>query len=170
MSRAGPYSGTESQDPAPAQCARDMSVYVRLCKYRDVNELLSVDDVAERLQLRPRTIREYIRSGRLRATRIGKQYRIRVEDLDLIQHVRSTRVDGEPVISATIAVRIEAADHRQEERVFSLLNVVGGSPGVALQVARDPEAGVVQVVATGSLTAALDVLTRISNAMEATDD
>lgn len=87
-----------------------------------------------------------------------------------MQQVRSVRTDGEPVVNATISVRIEAAGHRQEERVFSLLNVVGGSSGVALQVARDPEGGVIQVVAAGSLAAALDVLTRISNAMEATDD
>lgn len=54
--------------------------------------------------------------------------------------------------------------------MFSLLNVVGGFPGVALQVVRASEGGVMQVVATGSLDAALDVLTRISNAMEVTDD
>ncbi|WP_420366842.1 helix-turn-helix domain-containing protein [Curtobacterium sp. L3-7] len=139
--------------------------------------MLSVEDVAERLQLRPRTIRDYIRTGRLQATRIGKQYRIRVEDLELIGTQRPTTAapssgssDGEAAVSATVVVRIEAADSRQEERVFTLLNVVGGTSGVALQVARIPKDGALQVVATGELAGALDVLTFISNAMEATRD
>jgi len=138
-----------------------------------MNELLSVEDVAERLRLRPRTIREYIRTGRLQATRIGKQYRIRVEDLELIGREGPTPAapsDGGATVSATVVVRIEAADRRQEERVFTLLNVVGGTSGVALQVARIPTDGALQVVATGDLDGALDVLTFISNAMEATRD
>ncbi|MCE0459747.1 MULTISPECIES: helix-turn-helix domain-containing protein [Curtobacterium] len=142
-----------------------------------MSELLSVEDVAERLQLRPRTIRDYIRTGRLQATRIGKQYRIRVEDLELIGRQRPTAAapstgssGGEATVSATVVVRIEAADSRQEERVFTLLNVVGGTSGVALQVARIPKDGALQVVATGELAGALDVLTFISNAMEATRD
>jgi excisionase family DNA binding protein len=142
-----------------------------------MNELLSVEDVAERLQLRPRTIRDYIRTGRLQATRIGKQYRIRVEDLELIGRQGPTPAapsngpsDGEATVSATVVVRIEAADSRQEERVFTLLNVVGGTSGVAMQVARIPKDGALQVVATGELTGALDVLAFISNAMEATRD
>lgn len=143
-----------------------------------MSELLSVNDVAERLQLRPRTIRDYIRTGRLHATRIGKQYRIRLEDLELIGRQGPPTPtappngpsDGEATVSATLVVRIEAADRRQEERVFTLLNVVGGTPGVALQVARIPTDGALQVVATGDLDGAVNVLSFISNAMEATRD
>jgi excisionase family DNA binding protein len=139
--------------------------------------LLSVDEVAGRLQLRPRTIRDYIRTGRLPATRIGKQYRIRVEDLEVMGRpgpspaaASSDRSQDEASVTATVVVRIEAVDRRQEERVFALLNVVGGSTGVAVQVARMPGDGALQVVATGALDGALDVLTRVSNAMEATSD
>src|SRR3990167_3411332 len=39
-------------------------------------ELYSVEQVAERLGLHVRTVRGYIREGRLSAVRIGKQYRI----------------------------------------------------------------------------------------------
>lgn len=152
-----------------------MCVHGCLCQYKPMSELLSVGDVAERLQLRPRTIREYIRTDRLQATRIGKQYRIRVEDLELIGRQGPTPAapsvgpsDGTATISATVVVRIEAADSRQEERVFTLLNAVGGTSGVVLQVARIPSDGALQVVATGNLDGALDVLTFISNAMEAT--
>ncbi|KOG47418.1 helix-turn-helix domain-containing protein [Streptomyces decoyicus] len=42
----------------------------------------SVEQVAERLGLHVRTIRSYVRDGRLPAVRIGKQYRIAHEDLE----------------------------------------------------------------------------------------
>ncbi|MEU6235602.1 helix-turn-helix domain-containing protein [Kitasatospora sp. NPDC047058] len=44
----------------------------------------SVEQVAELLGLHVRTVRGYIRDGRLRATRIGKQYRIAAADLDAL--------------------------------------------------------------------------------------
>jgi excisionase family DNA binding protein len=44
--------------------------------------LLSVEQVAEILKLHVRTVRNYVRDGRLKATRIGKQYRIALSDLE----------------------------------------------------------------------------------------
>lgn len=44
-------------------------------------QLLTVEDVANRLDLHTRTIRRHIREGRLKATRIGKSYRITETDL-----------------------------------------------------------------------------------------
>jgi excisionase family DNA binding protein len=44
--------------------------------------LLSVEQVAEILTLNVRTVRNYVRSGALKATRIGKQYRIGRADLE----------------------------------------------------------------------------------------
>jgi excisionase family DNA binding protein len=45
-------------------------------------EFLSVEKVAARLGLHVRTVRAYVRQGRLKASRIGKQYRIAKADLD----------------------------------------------------------------------------------------
>ncbi|QGK69805.1 helix-turn-helix domain-containing protein [Allosaccharopolyspora coralli] len=46
------------------------------------DDMLSVEDVAGRLGLHVRTVRTYVRDGRLKAVRIGKQYRIAESDLD----------------------------------------------------------------------------------------
>src|ERR1700735_1598499 len=44
--------------------------------------LMSVEQGAEVLKLHVRTVRSYVRDGRLKATRIGKQYRIALSDLE----------------------------------------------------------------------------------------
>ena len=45
-------------------------------------ELYSVEQVAERLGLHVKTVRAYVREGKLKAVRIGKSYRITREDLE----------------------------------------------------------------------------------------
>jgi len=45
-------------------------------------DLYSVERVADLLNLHVRTVRNYVREGRLKAVRIGKQYRIAREDLE----------------------------------------------------------------------------------------
>ena len=45
-------------------------------------ELLSVKEVARLLRLHELTVRRHIRSGRLRAVKVGGRYRVEQEDLD----------------------------------------------------------------------------------------
>jgi excisionase family DNA binding protein len=51
---------------------------------RDGKDFYSPDEVAVLLKLHVRTVRRYIREGRLKASRIGKQYRVAVSDLDAL--------------------------------------------------------------------------------------
>src|SRR5574341_506035 len=58
--------------------------------------VLTVRQVADYLQLTELTIRSYIRSGRLPASKLGKSYRIRMSDVELF--LERTRQHGpEPV-------------------------------------------------------------------------
>jgi excisionase family DNA binding protein len=61
-------------------------------------DLYTVDKVAEILGMHVRTVRGYIREGRIKAVRIGKQYRITREDLEAFTGV-PTADDG--LVSAT---------------------------------------------------------------------
>lgn len=53
--------------------------------------LLTTEDVAGLLQLDIETVRRYIREGKLRAIKIGGQYRIRREDFEEFLEERKTR-------------------------------------------------------------------------------
>lgn len=43
--------------------------------------ILTVDQAAELLQLKPQTVREYIKAGKLKANKIGKSWRILQSDV-----------------------------------------------------------------------------------------
>jgi excisionase family DNA binding protein len=81
--------------------------------------LYSVDQVAEQLGLHVRTVRNYIREGRLKASRIGKQYRIRREDLEAFT--------GRPVEP----VARETTRRRRHVEVSSIVEVDAISPDEA---------------------------------------
>ncbi|MET8088571.1 helix-turn-helix domain-containing protein [Micromonospora sp. NPDC005220] len=84
-------------------------------------EVYSVEQVADRLNLHVRTVRGYIRSGRLRAVRIGKQYRIAASDLDALtgQAPTATRVSGQAEVSSI--VQIDGVDRAAADRLGTLV-------------------------------------------------
>ena len=55
------------------------------------SRMYSLDQVAERLGLHVRTVRAYVRAGRLKAIRLGKQYRVAREELEAIAGASHTR-------------------------------------------------------------------------------
>ncbi|MGW4676917.1 helix-turn-helix domain-containing protein [Micromonospora taraxaci] len=84
-------------------------------------EMYSVEQVAEQLGLHVRTVRGYIRSGRLRAVRIGKQYRITAGDLDALtgQAPAATRVSGHAEVSSI--VQVDGVDRAAADRLGTLV-------------------------------------------------
>jgi|CeladaMinimDraft_18_1061708.scaffolds.fasta_scaffold04263_2 excisionase family DNA binding protein len=48
-----------------------------------MGELLTVDQLAQLLEMHPRTIRRYIREDRLKAVKVGGEWRIRKEDAEM---------------------------------------------------------------------------------------
>src|ERR1700681_606144 len=90
------------------------------------DELYALEQVAERLGLHVRTVRNYVRDGRLKAVRIGKQYRIAREDLEaLTGHPAASRGTGGEAARAHVEVssivQIEAMGSDAASRIPSAL-------------------------------------------------
>jgi excisionase family DNA binding protein len=85
-------------------------------------DLFSVFDIATRLNLHVKTVRNYVREGRLKATRIGKQYRISRADLEAFT--------GHPVPPTESEI---AKRHRHVE-VSSIVQVDAISPEASAQL------------------------------------
>jgi excisionase family DNA binding protein len=110
--------------------------------------LMSVDQVAQILSLHVRTIRAYVRSGALKATRIGKQYRIAPIDLEAFT--------GRPVEQHD--ERVIAAHGRVE--IASVFTVESVTPALASRVTNTVMASAAGPRGTGeslAVTTAYDV-------------
>jgi excisionase family DNA binding protein len=83
--------------------------------------LLTVDQVAERLGVHVKTVRRYVRDGRLKGVRIGKQYRISADDL--------ATLTGQPAANLPQLVRRE-----RYTEVSSIVQIDAISPADATRV------------------------------------
>ena len=87
---------------------------------------MSVEEVAERLNLHVRTIRAYVRQGRLKAVRIGRQYRIAPEDLEAftgqpVSVLSPERRNRGRDIEVTSIVQIETIKPDEADRLNEML-------------------------------------------------
>ena len=62
----------------------------------DEPEYLKVEEVAARLKLREKTIRDWILRGELPAYKLGKEWRIRRDDFDQAMQARRTTAEPAP--------------------------------------------------------------------------
>jgi len=58
-------------------------------------EWLTVEEIAQELKMHVDTVRGWIRDGKLKATRFGRDYRVRREDFDKFVEERTTPGDTE---------------------------------------------------------------------------
>jgi excisionase family DNA binding protein len=131
-------------------------------------ELYSVERVAESLGLHVRTVRHYVRDGRLKAVRIGKQYRIAREDLEAFTGRPVARTDRESLrrerhVEVSSIVQIDAIDPESASRITSGLMAAakGPRPGddpLRIDAIHDPERGRLKVIATGSVASTASLL------------
>jgi excisionase family DNA binding protein len=59
-----------------------------------MSEVLTVKEVAVRLKIQPKTVREWLRLGKLPGVKVGKDWRVRVEDLEAVLQPKLRVVQG----------------------------------------------------------------------------
>ena len=118
----------------------------------------SVEQVAEQLGLHVRTVRGYIRDGRLKAVRIGKQYRIARADLDAFTG-RPVPARARAEVSAVVELDLDAAT---ADRLGTMLVAGAQLHGVPrVQTIYDDARGRLKVIIVGGVGATVDILRAI---------
>jgi excisionase family DNA binding protein len=117
-------------------------------------ELHTVDQAAERLKLHPKTVLRAIREGRLRATRVGKSYRILRSDLEAFAGVpaRGAPPGGEPWITSIVDIPGVGPDLAQKwaRTVPNALNArPGGGPPLRADVVYEPDRAHLKIIVVG---------------------
>ncbi|WP_104480187.1 helix-turn-helix domain-containing protein [Actinokineospora auranticolor] len=120
-------------------------------------EMLSVEQVADELGLHVRTVRTYIREGRLNAVRIGKQYRITRADLEAMTGapppVAARRAE------AATTVRVDGIGRSDMDRISTLLTAsTARGEGVRIQISYDEDNASLTVMLLGGLAATAELL------------
>jgi excisionase family DNA binding protein len=131
-------------------------------------ELYSVGEVAERLGLHVRTVRSYVRDGRLKAVRIGKQYRIAREDFEALAGLPGAASPAEPPATrrppeVSSIVQIDSIGPDSAGRLSTLVTAGAqappGSPGrLNVQTIYDREQQRMKIVILGGAAATADLL------------
>ncbi|WP_435204655.1 helix-turn-helix domain-containing protein [Micromonospora sp. bgisy143] len=85
------------------------------------DDMYSVEQVAERLGLHVRTVRGYIRSGRLKAVRIGKQYRIAARDLNALTGQTPAAATTTAAAEVSSIVQVDGVDRAAADRLGTLV-------------------------------------------------
>lgn len=135
-------------------------------------KLYSAEEVADRLGLHVRTVRGYVRDGRLKAVRIGKQYRIAQEDLETLL---GSPVTDEPEVRRTrhvdvsSIVEIDAVDPGAAGRVSTLLmgaSARHGEEPLRIETVYDEDRGRLKLVILGGLADTARLLEYVQAVLE----
>ena len=135
------------------------------------SSFLTAEQAAERLSLHPKTVRRFIREGRLKAARIGKAYRILESDLAAFAGGPVASAT-EPTARVTSVVDIDNVDSETAQRLArffpgALYSREPRPDPVSLQVLYDPERQQLKVLLAGSPSRVATYLSHIELTLEA---
>ena len=126
-------------------------------------ELLTVDAAAGLLQLHPKTVLRFIRDGRLRATKVGRSYRILRSDLRALTGVEPASRGRARVTSVVDLPDVDAGELQRLSTY--LLAAINSSEqrddAISLDIAHDPvrrSAKIILVAAPADAAALLGIV------------
>ncbi|HEX3913232.1 MAG TPA: helix-turn-helix domain-containing protein [Steroidobacteraceae bacterium] len=136
--------------------------------------LFSLEQVALRLGLNVRTVRGYVRSGRLKAIRIGKQYRVAREDLETItgrsgpHGIIARHRQGE----VSSVIQIDAVSEYMASRISEHLRSAvekarAEASALRIETIHDKGRAQLKLIVIGSLSAAAGVFTLLDAILDA---
>lgn len=141
-----------------------------------MSELYSVEQVAERLGLHVKTVRNYVRDGRLKAVRIGRQYRIAAADLAALTGGPVPAAPREDArrsrhVEVSAVVAVDAVSRHDADRVTTLVTAAvsghrpGGSP-MRVQAVYDEQRARLRLMLLGGAQETADLLRVIDALLE----
>ncbi len=142
-------------------------------------QLFAVDEVAQRLNLHVKTVRRFIREGRLPAKRIGKAYRITRSALDEFAGASegppSVAVARTRQILVSSIVDVDAISPEDGQRITTLimagLNARRGEPDFPrVDSLYDADRGRLRIMITASPTLTCDLIRTIAALAETKRD
>ncbi|MER5945935.1 helix-turn-helix domain-containing protein [Streptomyces sp. NPDC001904] len=127
----------------------------------------SLDEVADLLGLHVRTVRGYVRDGRLKATQVGRRYRVTRTDLE---EFTGTPRTGAPHAEASVIVQVDGVGPQEAMR---LSNTVVASAGgrrdggrLRVESVYDEERAALKIIVLGGLADAAEVLRIVDTLVE----
>ncbi len=135
-------------------------------------DVFSVEQVAAKLGLHVRTVRNYVRDGRLKAVRIGKQYRITAEDLAAFTGLPVAERAAAPVAELSGVVEIAGVDRARADRISTMVVASvngprdGGERPLRVETIHDGERATMKIIVLGDLAAGADLLRWIASITE----
>lgn len=132
------------------------------------DDLYSVEQVAQRLGLHVRTVRNYVRDGRLKAVRIGKQYRIARSDLEVLTAGAIPAPPGQDArrvrrVEVSSVVQIDAIGPADMHRLVTMLNASaagrdGTDQALRIQSIYDEERASMKIIVIGGVADVAEVM------------
>lgn len=134
---------------------------------------MSVEQVAAHLGLHVKTVRNYVREGRLKAVRIGKQYRISAADLAAMTGRSVSQFGPQPVrrtrhVEVYSVVEVDAVSPELSDRVTNMLLGAANSRDhptddpMRVQAIYDAPRGRLKLILIGNIEATSTLLRVIS--------
>lgn len=136
-------------------------------------DLYSIVEVAELLGMHVKTVRNYVHDGRLKHTRVGKQYRIARADLDAftggaLSNGQAVQAPVETAVSSV--VELNGINGDKAQRISSLLTVVGkgrnDSQALHVQAVHDPSRARLKLIIVGSLDSTTALLGMLEHLLQ----
>ncbi|SEG99815.1 DNA binding domain-containing protein, excisionase family [Nonomuraea solani] len=129
-------------------------------------ERYTIDQAASLLGLHVKTVRNYVRDGRLPAVRVGKQYRIAKDDLAAFAGLPVEEAAPPRRAEVSSIVQVDGLPRHEMDRLSTMVlaSLAGGPSGLNVQFAYDEERAHLKIIVLGGLEESAQVL-RIVDAL-----